>query len=325
MNMKMKRESSLTPEEVADLLRIKKNTVYELIKRGELPAYRIGRKVRVDAEDLEVYKNRGKRMAASREEDPGPRERETMIPQSVDGGVSAPAGSVIIAGQDIILDVLSQWLNRPASGMAAFRRQLGSFDSLHALYHGTVDTAAIHLWDGDTGTYNISYVRRLLPGIPALIVHLASRMQGFYVASGNPLAVLDWQDLVRPGIRFVNREKGSGSRVLLDEKLRKLGLDRRAVDGYEAEQSSSLAVAGKVAAGEADVGMGNEKAALQVRGVEFVPVQKERYELVILRDNLQRPEIQMLLDIVRSREFREAIASFEDYEVGEMGRIVAEI
>lgn len=321
----MKDDISLTPSEVAGILKIAKNTVYELIKRGELQSYRVGKKIRIDPKDVETYKNRGKRSANNPFQ--GPLEATFVIPppQLKSGIKSAPGQELVICGQDTILDILSRHLERHLDGFRALRHNVGSFAGLLALYHGHAHMAAIHLWDGDSDTYNIPYVRRLMPGIPAAIIHLACRLQGFYVAGGNPLAVKGWPDLVRADVRFINREKGCGTRVLLDEKLRLLKLDRRLIKGYQNEESSHLAVASTVARGEADVGLGNEKAALMVRGVEFIPIHKERYEMVIKKEDMGGPGLGALVRILQSAEFKAELSGLGDYDLSDTGKITAEI
>jgi putative molybdopterin biosynthesis protein len=149
-------------------------------------------------------------------------------------------------------------------------------------------------------------------------------MQGFYVTRGNPKNIKDWRDLARPDIRFINREKGCGTRVLLDEQLRLLGMDRR-FNGYENEENSHLGVASAVARGEADVGLGNEKASFQARGLDFVPLHKERYDLVIKKEDMDKPPIRAVLDILKSVEFKREIQGLGDYDLSETGWVVAEV
>ena len=211
----MKGEYSLTPEEVAEILKIKKNTVYELIKRGDLAAYRIGRKYRIEMKDVEAYKER------SREQTPLTNKGfpTLQLAPAINKGNEVKAinnPGLVICGQDILLDILSYNLENNPDGIRVYRKHVGSFPGLNAVYEGKADIASAHLWDSDTDTYNIPYVRRLLPGIPTVVVHLAKRMQGFYVKEGNPLKIKQWEDLTRSDIKFVNREPGSGTRVLLD-------------------------------------------------------------------------------------------------------------
>ena len=318
-------EISLTPEEVAARLKIAKNTVYELIKRGELPAYRVGRKIRVDLKDVENYKKQGKRIELAVDENSLGSNNEARLAQIIEPRASQQPQGIVICGQDVLLDVLSRQLERHPSGIKAFRHSIGSFPGLLALYHEQADLAAIHLWDGDANVYNIPYVRHMLPGIKTIIIHLACRMQGFYVAKGNPKSINDWRDLTRGDIKLINREKGSGTRVLLDEKLRLLGIDSRLIRGYEVEEPSHLAIASAVARGDADVGLGNEKVSMQVRGLDFIPLQKERYELVMRKDSLHKPFMQAIIDILQSQDFKRELNGLGDYDTSETGRMITEV
>jgi putative molybdopterin biosynthesis protein len=320
----MKKDYSLTPEEVAEILNIKKNTVYELIKRGELAAFRVGRKLRVEREDVEAYKKRrresGQPPVAASPPKPNPpvRSEDNDIQPSISSGL-------VLYGQDMLLDILAHHIEDSSDGIRVYRKHAGSFPGLMALYEGRADVASSHLWDSDTDSYNIPYVRRFLPGIPTIVIHVAVRMQGFYVKKGNPLGINNWLDLTKSGLRMVNREPGSGTRVLLDEKLRQLGVNRLEINGYRNWETSHTAVAIAVARNLADVGIGNQKAAMQVEGIEFVPLQQERYELVIKEEDMNKPVVQSLLNTLRSSSFREEIEGLGGYGLGEMGRLVARI
>ena len=306
---------SYTPEEVAKLLKVTRFTVYEMIKRGDFPAYRIGRKMRIEADDLAAYIKKSKgdvRPAIS-----------ALVPAQP--AASAMPEEMIICGQDPVLDSLTRHLEKQLPRVRILRNYVGSIDGLSALYHGRANVATTHLWDGDTDSYNIPYVRRLLPGHAAVIVNLVYRTAGFYVARGNPLDIQDWRDLLKPGIRLVNRERGSGARVLLDEKLRATGLDRNQIAGYDREETSHLAVASCVARDEADVGLGTEKAALQVANIDFVPMQEERYDLVIRREDAGTPAFQAMLSILRSPAFRNELSGMGGYGLLQLGQIIAEI
>lgn len=303
-----------TPEEVAKILKISKGTVYELIKRGELPFYRVGRKIRISPSDLEAFT---KPTSANRNTYPaGHASIERMILEN-DG--------IIICGQDIVLDVLTRHMERLNPLFRSLRSYVGSLDGLLALYRGTANVVTAHLWDGETGEYNIPYVRRLLPGQHTVIINLVYRNQGFYVTPGNPKEIRDWKDLTNPKVTFINREKGSGTRVLLDEQLRNLHLNYRQINGYQNEEMSHIAVASTVARGVVDVGLGTEKAALQVPEVEFIPLKKERYDIVVYKEDLEKPGFQAILTVLNSREFREEVAGMGGYDISQTGEIMGEI
>lgn len=312
---------ALTPQEVADILKIAKNTVYELIKRGELNSYRVGKKVRVDAKDVDEYKNRTKSIKSS--SPTSTIQDNTRLNPYLNEELPRNNGFVI-CGQDVLLDILSRYLQLHPNGVQALRSYVGSYNGLYALYQGSVQMATAHLWDGDTGQYNIPFVRRMLPGVPAVIIHLACRLQGFYVEKGNPKGIKGWEDLKRKDITIINREKGSGTRVLLDEHLRKLGIATRNIKGYERESTSHLAIASTVARGGADIGIGNEKSCMQVKGIDFIPLQTERYELVIKKEDMEKAPFQAVLEILRSQEFKMELEGIGGYDLTELGRIIAE-
>jgi putative molybdopterin biosynthesis protein len=297
--------TALTPVEVAEMLRITRNTVYELIKRGELRGYRVGKKVRVDREDVEAYKRRG--LPASLQAVQRPTE-------------AAPRGNFVIAGQDLMLDVLVQQAERAFPGFQPFRSHLGSYNGLFALYQGQVDAATAHLWDEETGTYNAPFVKRMLPGIPAVLIHLSRRPVGLYVRTGTPRGISGWRDFSRADIVMMNRELGSGMRVLIDEKLRLLGLDARAIPGYRSVASSHLAAATAVARGDADVAVGNEKACRQVPGVDFIFLHDESLDMVTASATLEDPGMLKILSVLRSAEFRAEIDCLGGYDLTDLGR-----
>ncbi len=306
---------SYSPEEIGKLLKISRSTVYELLKRGEIPSYRVGKKIRISQTDLQVY------MHAS-----GPTiEPSTANVQATLEKLIIENQGLIICGQDIVLDVLTRYLEKRNPSLRSLRSYVGSIDGLLALYRGTASLTAAHLWDGETGEYNIPYVRRLLPGQRTVIINLVYRTQGFYVAPGNPKAINDWSDLVKKDVTFVNRDKGSGVRVLLDEKLRNLNIDSRSIKGYELEEMSHIAVASAVARGIADVGLGTEKAALQVPNVDFFPLIKERYDLVLYKHDLEKSNFQTLLSILKSDDFKDEVKGMGGYDISKMGEIVGEL
>lgn len=310
----MSEETAYTPEEVAKILKISKYTVYELIKRGDLGAYRVGRKVRVEESDLNSYKQKSKSI---------PTGSGLTAKAQPDFSISASSvmDGLIIFGQDMILDILTRHLTRHFPNIKFLRNYTGSMDGLTALYKGQANAVTAHLWDRDTNDYNLSYVRRLLPGHPTVIINLVYRYEGFYVEKGNPKNILTWHDLTRPEIRFVNREHGSGARVLLDEKLCVENIPHYQINGYEDIELSHMSVASKVARGEADVGLGVEKVALQVPGLDFIPLQKERYDLVFRQEDRNKPNFQALIQIIRSAAYRNEVEGLGGYDVSRMGEI----
>lgn len=306
----MRDDSALTPLDVAEILKITKNTVYELIKRGELKGYKVGKKIRVDMKDVEDYKNCSRNNKAYNVE---------IVHGKIDYN-----DCFIISGQDIMLDIIARHLEKNFKGFSPLRSYEGSYNGLYALYQGKVQVATAHLWDGDTGEYNVPYVKRMLPGVPAVIVHLAKRMQGFYIGKGNPKNIKGWEDLKRFDISIINREKGSGTRVLLDEQLRLRGINPSSINGYDKECSSHLGIASTVARGEADIGLGNEKSGLQVTGIEFIPLQQERYEMIIKKEDFHKPNFQAIMKVINSEEVKIELEGIGGYDLTDMGKVVGE-
>ena len=185
----------------------------------------------------------------------------------------------IICGQDLILDVLSNFMRM--HGVMALRAYIGSYDSLVSLYHDKISVATAHLWDSSSDDYNVPHVRALLPGIRCMVANITYRTQGLYVAKGNPKNIVPGATSRATTSRMINREKGAGSRVLLDENLKLLGLYGSQVTGYGNENQSHFTVASAVGRGEADVAVGTEKIARQVENVDFIPLKRERYDLVV--------------------------------------------
>ncbi|MVX65883.1 helix-turn-helix domain-containing protein [Clostridium chromiireducens] len=319
----MDNEKSLTAVEVAELLKITKNTVYELVKRGELPGYKVGKKLRIDKEDVENYINNQKITINSVNKTSITKNESMQNEQLNEMKKLESPNDIIISGQDIILDVLAENIREKVSDIRVLRSNIGSYASLYDLYYDKISISSAHLWDGDTNEYNTAYVRKLLPGIPCLIINLAYRNVGFYVAKGNPHKINSWRDLTSQNISMVNREKGSGIRILLDEKLRLNNIDREKIKGYSIEKQSHSAVARSIARGEGDVAIGNEKVARQVDGIDFVQLQEERYDLVIRQSDLKYPIYKLIIETIQSEGFKKEIESLGGYDLKDIGKILA--
>ena len=289
----------LTAREAAELLKLKKATVYEMVKRGEIPAVKIGKQVRIQREDLEKLMQ------------PGTRE-----PRSASGH-----RGVVLCGQDSCLNIIANHVSSLPGAEPVFRSYAGSYNSLHQLYEGEADIATAHLWDEETRSYNFPFITRLLPGMPAVVIRLLGRTMGIYTASGNPLGITGIESLGSGKVSMVNREKGSGTRILLDQKLKALGLDPEKIPGYDREHTDHLSIAGAVARGEADFGMGAESAAMQVPGVDFLPLQTEWYDLIFPRRRREEPTFRLLEAYLTSPGFREEIAATGPYDMSETGRV----
>lgn len=225
---------------------------------------------------------------------------------------------LIVGSHDLALSILLSQLKHRNPEINVEVTYAGSLGGLIALQGGKADMAGIHLLDEETGEYNYPYVKRVLPGCEMAIVHLAYRMQGLMFATGNPRQIKEIEDLRRPDITFVNRQKGSGTRVLLDSVLRQHSIEPSEVKGYELELDTHLAVAGNVARGTADVGLGIEAAAT-TSNLGFLPLFREKYDLVIPIENYKSELLKPLLQIIRSDEFRKVINNMGGYDTSETG------
>lgn len=227
---------------------------------------------------------------------------------------------VAIGSHDLALDVLADLFRARYPGSSVASVNAGSLGGLQALARGEAHLAGSHLLDETTGEYNVSYVRRMLPGRRVALFCLALRQQGLLVQPGNPLRLAGIADLARPGLRLINRQRGAGTRVLLDFLLRRAGIDARAIEGYERVVYTHLAVAAEVAAGGADAGLGI-LAAARAAGLDFVPVESERYELVIPEASWGDPLVQALLEVAGSVGFRRAVDGLGGYDTAPAGEV----
>ncbi len=227
-----------------------------------------------------------------------------------------------IGSHDVSLDLMTQFLAQ--RGRRLVSANVGSLGGLVALRRGQAHLAGSHLLDPESGEYNLAYIRRYLPDVPVKVIALVGRQQGLMVRPGNPKNIRSLEDLSRPDVTFVNRQRGAGTRVLLDYHLGRLGIAPEQVNGYNEEEFTHLAVAAAVAAGRADCGLGIPAAA-QALGLDFVPLFTERYDLVIPAAFYESPLLAPLLALLHDEAFRQAVAALPGYDVRVMGTLIAEL
>lgn len=228
---------------------------------------------------------------------------------------------VAIGSHDLALDILSTFLARAYPGMSLSSAHVGSMGGLMAMRRGEAHLAGTHLIDEETGEYNVPYIKRLLKAEDYALVNLVHREQGFIVPKGNPKSISGFADLAREGVVFVNRQRGAGTRVLLDMELGRLGIDPEAIVGYGHEEYTHMGVAASVANGAADVGLGIHGAAAAL-GLDFIPVSNERYDLLTTKRFLESEMMVRLLSVIRSDEFREAVTALGGYDLADSGKVV---
>lgn len=228
---------------------------------------------------------------------------------------------VAIGSHDLTLDLLANLLRRQDPTFHLSSTNVGSLAGLLALKRTEAHIAGSHLLDEETGEYNLPYVERLLPGEKMVVLTLVHRDQGLILPKGNPQGITTLLDLTREGIAFVNRQKGAGTRMLLDYKLKELGIDPVQITGYEREEFTHLAVAAGVKAGVADVGLGI-LAAARALDLDFIPLLKERYDLIIPESHYRTPLLKPLLDLIASDDFKKEVKALGGYDTSDTGRMV---
>jgi putative molybdopterin biosynthesis protein len=235
-------------------------------------------------------------------------------------GVGEIERTIVATGShDLVLDLAASALRAADPGIALASSNVGSLAGLAALRDGLCHVAGSHLLNPDTGEYTLPWIERLMPDHDLAVVRLTHREQGLIVARGNPLGLEGIGDLTRPGLRYVNRQRGAGTRVLLDHLLAVDRIQPDEVGGYAREEHTHLAVAAAVAAGRADCGLG-VLAAARAFGLDFVPVTKEPYDLVLDRSSLESELLAPLWDLLASDGFRAQVDALGGYDTTEMGR-----
>ena len=311
----MAQNKSLSTQEVADILHVSKSTIYDLIRKGEIHSYKIGRKVRFTQDDVDAYIARSRHEHSTRPVKNIDTHSTLLTPPKEE------LPELIISGQDVVLDILANYLQQ--EGVNTARTYLNSFEGLLSLYQDNIHVAACHLFDGFD--YNTSYVRSLMPGIPAVLVNVSYRTQGFYVQKGNPKGIKGWSDLGREDITVLNRRVGSSARILMDTQLKRFGISASKVKGYEKIMKSHLTMAAAIAAGEADLAIGTERISRQIENLDFIPLLEERFDFVIKKEMMETEAVQKLLKVLQMPAFRKEIAHFSGNDYRDLGKIITEV
>jgi putative molybdopterin biosynthesis protein len=228
---------------------------------------------------------------------------------------------IVVGSHDNTLDVLANQIRGGRKNLTLSSSHVGSMGGLMAIKKRGCHLAGSHLLDTQDGSYNISYVKRHLPDMKVKLVHLVLRDQGLILPRGNPKTIKDIEDLSRKDIAFLNRQAGSGTRILLDYRLKQLGIDPSEVNGYENEEFTHMSVAVAVQSGAVDVALGIYAAA-RALNLDFIPVVTEQYDLVIPEIYFESENIQILLETINSSEFKNQVEALGGYSTKRTGQVI---
>lgn len=311
-----------TAQEVADRLKIKKTTVYELIKRGELESSKIGKQLRVSEEQLSQYLNRSSsgnsgnsgfsRTASGFIGDSASFEPESSL---LKRDYLLHSSGIILGGQtSTALELLLGRMSAHPEGLPVLQSHMNDYNSLYALYFEKAHIAATSL--------DVNDIRHLVPGIPLALLSLYEYLAGFYVQTGNPKGISSVEDLENPEVVFINREKGSSRRVYLDRLLKERQISSETISGYRNEAVSDMSAASAVFDHRANVAFGEEMITRYFPGLDFIPVTTMHMYLAIPAESVKKPGFSALVEIVQSEDFKTEIQHLTGYDTSHTGEII---
>jgi putative molybdopterin biosynthesis protein len=228
---------------------------------------------------------------------------------------------VVIGSHDPLLDELGDMLHVADHDVYMSSSHVGSMGGIMAIRRGEAHAAGCHLLDTATGEYNLAFMRKYFPRGGVKLIRCVGRQQGMMVAKGNPLNIQKFSDIAKEGVRYVNRQKGSGTRILTDYLCKQENLDTAAIYGYDREELTHTSVAAQIVSGSADAGMGIYSAA-KLYDLDFIPVCIEEYDLIIPDHAWDTPQVQQMIGVLKSNTFREKILALGGYTVENPGEII---
>ncbi len=296
----------MNTKEVAEHLGIHEKQVYALVKAGRIPATRVTGKwifpKKLIDEWIEMNAKQGIKEAKGKS-------------RRIEGGLLASGSN------DPILDMLHTSMRKRYPEFYIFSANTGSTEGLKALNMGYTDIAWSHLLDPKSGAYNIPYLSNYLANVKAVVVNLFYRELGFIVARGNPLHINGFSDLKKKGIRLVNRQKGSGTRVLLDYHMDKLGISPDAIRGYDREVYTHFEVSLAVLSKEADVGIATAAVA-RLLGLSFIPITSENFDMILDQSTFFNKGVQAFIELLKAEGFRKSVEKLGGYDFKDSGKIL---
>jgi putative molybdopterin biosynthesis protein len=228
---------------------------------------------------------------------------------------------VSIGSHDPIIDIASNLLQEKSKEFFLSSAHVGSMGGIMALRNAETHLAPIHLLDMETGEYNVSYIKKYLPNKEIALIKGVKRIQGLMVKKGNPLNINTLNDIAGNKIKFVNRQRGSGTRLLLDYLVKKLAINPEDIKGYDREEFTHLSVAAAVAGGDSDVGVGVYSAAAMMK-LDFIPIGNEEYDIAVPVEYIEHEMIKSFISIITSSEFKEELDKLGGYDYSDIGKII---
>lgn len=228
---------------------------------------------------------------------------------------------VSIGSHDLLLDIMGNLMHQDNSRYFLASAHVGSLGGIMALKRGEAHLAPIHLLDDTDGNYNVSFIKRYLDGIEMSLIRGVKRIQGFIVKKGNPKGIRGFEDFLENDIQFVNRQRGAGTRILVDYQLKLKGIDPEKISGYDREMTTHMAVAAAISSNLADIGVGVLSAAKSM-GLDFIPIGEESYDFAIPTKYVQEDMIQQFIKTLKSSAFKAALDELEGYKLEDTGEVV---
>ena len=299
-------EEIMSTKEVAQYLGIHEKQVYALIKSKRIPSTRVTGKWIFPKKLIDQWIDTNARagMAEARRKS-----------KQIEGALLASGSN------DPILDILKTYIRKADPEFYIFSANTGSTDGLKALNQGYTDIAWSHLLDPKSGQYNIPFLSTYLPNLKAVVINLFNRDLGFLVAPGNPLNINGFKDLAKPKVRFINRQKGSGTRVLLDHHLREFKIPASSIKGYENEVYTHYEVGLSVLAKETDLGLATGSVS-KLLGLSFIPLTQESFDMLLDQSTFFERGVQAFIEILNSKEFRSRVENLGSYDFKNSGKII---
>ena len=291
----------MTTKELSEYLSLNQKKIYALVKKRAVPFTKVTGKYLFPKDSINRWIE------------------DSMISTSTGSG----NGKITITGShDPAIDLLVSEVNRLYSDVTMLMGSVGSTKGIELLREGATDMAGIHILDPETNNYNLPWIEKHTPGLKPIVVHFALRSQGLIVAKGNPMGLSGIKDLKKKGMKFINRQKGSGTRLLFEHLTSRAGLDTADIDLSEGDVATHTEIAQAVRTGRAHTGIGVKSAAVAA-GLDFIPLTEESFDIAVSRRNFYSEPTQKCLEVVRSSAFKKEVSDMGGYNMADSGSVIS--